>query len=268
MKRLAWLTDIHLNFLSPPAVDDFLRTLADTKADGFAITGDIAEGPDVVEHLEAIAESVKRPVYFVLGNHDFYRGSIAGVREKVRDLCAAVPNLHWMTDDGVIPLTENACLVGVDGWGDGRVGDYDGSTVMLNDWDLIEEFDGLKESKFERLKKLNALGDDSADRLRLLLPEALTGFRHVVALTHVPPFREACWHDGKVSGEDWLPHFTCKAVGDVMAVAMAGAPDRDMTVLCGHTHGGGEVEMLPNLHVLTGGAEYRHPVIQHVLEVD
>jgi hypothetical protein len=29
-----------------------------------------------------------------------------------------------------------------------------------------------------------------------------------------------------------------------------------MVVLCGHTHGSGELEVLPNLRVLTGGSKY------------
>lgn len=37
---------------------------------------------------------------------------------------------------------------------------------------------------------------------------------------HVPPFREASWHQGRISDDDWLPHFTCKAVGDVLREAM------------------------------------------------
>ena len=49
--------------------------------------------------------------------------------------------------------------------------------------------------------------------------------------------------------------------------AMAAAPDHQMTVLCGHTHGGGEAQVLPNLRVLTGDARYGQPVIQRVLEV-
>jgi Icc protein len=57
-------------------------------------------------------------------------------------------------------------------------------------------------------------------------------------------------------------------VGDVLAEAMAAHPDRNMTVLCGHTHGAGEAEMLPNLRVLTGGAVYGMPRIQRVLDVE
>jgi hypothetical protein len=42
---------------------------------------------------------------------------------------------------------------------------------------------------------------------------------------------------------------------------------KQMTVICGHTHGAGEAQILPNLRVLTGGAEYGNPVKQRVLEV-
>jgi 3',5'-cyclic AMP phosphodiesterase CpdA len=242
--------------------------LAETGADAFVISGDIGEADDVIEYLEAIAEKVRRPVYFVLGNHDFYNGSIAGVREKVRAICAATPNLHYLPDAGVVPLTDDACIVGHDGWGDGRLGDYHASEVMLNDFGLIEEFGGFDEDPSERLAKLHALGDEAAAHFRAVLPDALSRFRHVIAVTHVPPFREACWHAGKVSGDDWLPFFSCKAVGDSLVEAMTAGPDRKMTVLCGHTHGSGEAQILPNLCVQTGGAKYGQPAIQRVIAAE
>ncbi len=265
--KLAWLTDIHLNFLRPAALEAFLVMLADTEADAFVITGDIGEAHDVARHLNAIDNAAQRPVYFVLGNHDFYRGSIAEVRKTAQQLCAGCPNLHWMPDAGVIPLTAETCLVGHDGWGDGRLGDYFGTDVLLNDFGLIGEFGGFEETKEERLAKMHALGDEAAAYLRTVLPDALARFRHVIVATHVPPFRESCWHEGQVSNDDWLPFFTCKAVGDMLAEAMAAAPERTMTVLCGHTHGGGEAEILLNLRVLTGGARYGSPEVQRVIEI-
>lgn len=264
MKRLAWLTDIHLNFLRKAGLNAFFASLPE--ADALVITGDIGEAHDVTAHLRAFGE--RGPTYFVLGNHDFYRGSIWGVRDQVRELCRDVPNLVWMPDGGGVPITDLTCLVGHDGWGDGRLGDYHGSDVMLNDFGLIEEFGGFYEDPGERLAKLHALGDEAATHLRAVLPEPLERFRHVIVLTHVPPFRESCWHEGKVSADKWLPFFTCKAVGDVLREAMSAAPDRQMTVLCGHTHGSGEVQILPNLRVLTGGAVYGKPCVQRVLEVE
>lgn len=266
--KLAWLTDIHLNFLRPTALEAFLASLTDTEADAFLLGGDIGEAHNVAGFLSRIGAGGQRPVYFVLGNHDFYRGTIAGVRGKLRQLCTALPSLRYLPYAGFVPLTADTCLVGHDGWGDGRLGDYHGADVMLNDFGLIGEFGGFHEPKPERLAKLHALGDEAAEHFRAVLPNALARFRHVVVLTHVPPFREACWHEGKVSDDNWLPFFTCRAVGDVLREAMQAAPDRKMTVLCGHTHGSGEADILPNLRVLTGGAVYGNPHVQRVIEVE
>jgi hypothetical protein len=46
---------------------------------------------------------------------------------------------------------------------------------------------------------------------------------------------------------------------------MIAHPDARMTVLCGHTHGAGVVDVLPNLRVVTGGADYGAPALQDVL---
>ena len=39
-----------------------------------------------------------------------------------------------------------------------------------------------------------------------------------------------------------------------------------MTVLSGHTHGGGRAQILENLTVLTGAAAYGEPAVQEVFE--
>ncbi len=56
------------------------------------------------------------------------------------------------------------------------------------------------------------------------------------------------------------------AGGDVLRDTMESYPDKRMTVLCGHTHGGGVIQVSPNLKVITGEAEYRHPDVQRVFE--
>jgi hypothetical protein len=57
-------------------------------------------------------------------------------------------------------------------------------------------------------------------------------------------------------------------VGDVLVESMTAAPNRKMTVLCGHTHGGGEAQIMPNLRVQTGGARYGQPAVQEVFVVE
>lgn len=265
MKRLIWITDIHLNFLSLAEVKSFCDQVISAQSEAVLVGGDIGEAADVESYLQLLAIQLRRPLYFVLGNHDFYRGSIRQVRKMATGLTRESRWLRYLPDCGVVKLTDSACLVGHDGWGDGRIGDYAGSNVMLNDYLLIRELAGL--DRTARLRQLNALGDEAAAYLQGVLPEALTVFHHVVVLLHVPPFKEACWHQGRISDEDWLPHFTCQAVGDVLLDAMQKHPDRQMTVLCGHTHGAGEARILPNLYVKTGGAEYGNPSLQDVLIV-
>jgi 3',5'-cyclic-AMP phosphodiesterase len=265
MKRLAWVTDPHLNFVQREQRAQHYESVAATHPDAVLLTGDVGEAPDVCLFLNELDGHLAVPIYFVLGNHDFYRGRIDGVRQRVSALCQVVPNLQWMNVAGVVALTETIGLLGHDGWGDARLGDPWGSQVFLNDWALIGDFLGLELP--ERIAKLNALGDEAAAHFRTVLPDALARYRELLVLTHVPPFREACWHQGGISADDWLPHFSCKAVGDALASVMQAHPDRRMTVLCGHTHSPGEAQILPNLRVLTGGARYGSPAVARVLEV-
>ena len=113
---------------------------------------------------------------------------------------------------------------------------------------------------------LEGLGDEAARRIEGLLPEALARRRQVLVLTHVPPFREACWHANAISDDRWLPHFSCQAMGRVSKPRCRHG-DREMLVLCGHTHSNGTARILQNLQVLTGEAQYAHPAVERVFEV-
>ena len=109
---------------------------------------------------------------------------------------------------------------------------------------------------------LNWLGDECAMVLEPQLHEAAALFPEVLVLTHVPPFPEAAWHEGRPSGDDFLPFFSCKAVGDLLLGAAAAHPRVEFTVYCGHTHGGGVTQPAENLTVHTGAAEYGKPTHQ------
>jgi hypothetical protein len=216
----------------------------------------------------------------VLGNHDYYGSSLASVRERVRRLHESNPETIWLPAARIVPLSDRTALVGHGGWADARLGDYARSDVLLNDYVIIDEFADLlsgppiaagvllhEAAREARRRLLNRLGDEAAAHLDDVLPEAFRDHEQVVLATHVPPFREACWYRGKPSDDDWLPHFSCRAAGDVMRRVMEDRPDRRLLVLCGHTHGSGEVEVRPNLRVVTGGATYGRPALQQVLEV-
>lgn len=258
--RLLWATDVHLNFLDRAARAHFARTLATSSPDACVLTGDISEAPVLATHLRELADALQIPVYFVLGNHDFYRGSVHALRDEMRALTSRSAHLRWLPAVGVVPLTREVALVGHDGWADGRAGDYWGSTVRLNDDLLIDELRvadrGVLRATLERY------GDEAASYLTEVAQRALETHARVYVATHVPPFREACWHEGAISSDAWLPRFTCVAVGEALRDVMrACGEDRAMNVLCGHTHSPGVVRPLANLVVHTGGAKYGAPAL-------
>ena len=209
-----------------------------------------------------LAGAVAGPIWFVLGNHDFYGSSVETVRERMRDLTRRHPTLAWLPARGVVRLGDEIALLGHDGWGDARLGDFASSRVALSDFFLIDDLIGSHGA--ELAARLHALGDEAGAYLREAAADALAWARQLVVAIHVPSFRESCWHEGHISDDDWLPFFTCAAAGESLRDAMAARPDASMTVLCGHTHSGGDAAILPNLRVLTGAADYGAPVVRVV----
>ena len=144
--------------------------------------------------------------------------------------------------------------------------------MILNDHLLIAElaacWNGLEVNKEKLRPILMTLADEAARHFQNVLETAVSQYPNVIAVTHVPPFREAAWYQGKPSNDDFLPYFASKDVGDVMQKVMQAHPKAKLMVLCGHTHGGGEIQVLENLRVLTGEAQYGKPRISRTLAVE
>jgi 3',5'-cyclic AMP phosphodiesterase CpdA len=220
--RLAWATDIHLNFLTGMDRRRFLEPVRG-QADALVVTGDIAESNSLGEILRQMMAVLDMPIYFVLGNHDFYRGSVVGTRSALAEMISGSEHLVYLSQTDVVELAPSTALVGHDGWADARLGDFDGSEVILNDFLLIDELrhwrDQYTLDKPSLRQALQALGDGAAAHLKGVLPAAAEKYPHVIVASHVPPFREATWYQGRPSADDYLPFFSCKAVGDVLLEA-------------------------------------------------
>ncbi len=267
MPRIAWSTDIHLNFLGTQQIEVFLQSVKTQSPDIYIISGDIGEARSIYDYLRRIADTLAIPIYFVLGNHDFYHGGIQHVRMGIIKLIQEVENLHWLNAETVVELTKDVGLLGHDGWGDGRYGDFFNSSVMLNDYVMIQDLTNIPHDV--RLEKLHKLGDEAGKHIRKVLPLACKQYKRVYVMMHAPPFQESCWHEGESATDDspYLPHFTCKAMGDALLEIVPKFPDCEVTVLCGHTHGSGTYQALPNLLVITGGAEYTKPTVNRVFDL-
>jgi predicted phosphohydrolase len=264
--QIAWLTDLHLNFVKDKSqVQSFLASVAAGEPDAVLIGGDIAPAKHLVKFLSFIDQVLQRPVYFVLGNHDYYYSSTKKVRGAVAQLCEQRTNLHYLTQTSeVIALGRRTALVGHDGWADARAGDYDDSQ-MINDYLCIADLVNLEPAK--RKARLQELGDEAATHVGEVLPGALRRYEHVLVLTHVPPFPECCFHKGKLLDAKWTPHYCCQALGEAVVAAAARRPRHRVTVLAGHLHSEGQYNPAANVSVLVAGAEYGHPAVARVFHL-
>jgi predicted MPP superfamily phosphohydrolase len=248
MNKIAWATDIHLDRLLERDYLEYKEYLQELNPECLVISGDIAEGEFVCKALKDFDDSFSFPIYFVLGNHDFYFSSFAETEKNVRDLVKKSANLCWLSEKGIVQLNDSTALIGIEGWGDGRNGTLNLSEGSTRDVLSIADYKGLTREEIGEL--LETKGDKYAEMLRPFLLEAVENYQNVILVTHVPPFVEACFDRSlRIIGEFKQPFYICKAIGDMLLEVMTANPECRMTVLSGHTHEKADVKILENLRV-------------------
>lgn len=258
---IGWITDPHLSFIpDQKALGSSLREDFPNVTE-WLITGDIGESYSVIACLSKLQQGLERPVYFVVGNHDYYNSSFDDVDEE---LSAPRAGLYWIRKAGPIDFG-NCCLVGNSGWYDAKYGNSR-SRIVLNDFLLINDLslpyqynkDLFLQTIVERAKLL-------AYELGEQLKQAVEAYDKIIIATHVPPYMETCWHEGKISDRDWLPWFTSKATGDIIDRFVENYPNKKFMTLCGHVHSKGIYYHRDNSIVYTGAAEYYNPKVNGLI---
>ena len=259
MKTYAWMSDTHFNFVQEDFFAQLCKEIRKSSAEAIFLTGDIAESVDVEHHLRCLTAQTHLPVYFVLGNHDYYRGSIVEVNQKIQKLHDEEEKLFWMDACPPIWLKEDTALVGVGGWGDARAGDFMNTPIRLNDHRLIAELTGIERAELKG--RLESLGREMAIKLKKKL-QACTQAQKIWVLTHVPPFVDSCWHEGNLADNHWSPDFVCVSVGESLKEFALEHHHISIQVMCGHGHSRGVAHITPNLSIHTAAAEYRKPRVE------
>jgi len=280
MANYAWCTDIHLDHLrNEDEIVKFAETLIEKDPTGIFITGDISEAYDIVYHLSILERVTQRPIYFVLGNHDYYQGDIASVRKSMNEMMNMSSFLVYMSQRPYVVLSPKTALVGHDCWYDAQHGTPIPSRFLMSDWFLIKDF-----VKFSGGKSFIYMNRDVADAKGLIqharslaqegvnhiasgIKAAAVRHENIVILTHYPPFKESHIFEEKLGDEISQPWFTNKLLGDTLLSAAKTYPNVNFTVLAGHTHGEYEGNPLPNLTVQVGAAEYGKPKLSKLIEI-
>ena len=261
--KLLWLSDTHLNFLTEKQRNHYYTDVASRNADHILITGDIAESHNVVQFVTEMEFHTGKPVHFVLGNHDFYGSSIKKTRDSVK-------RLNYLRRNAGTPLSSTTILIGVDGWGDCRNGDYENSRLTMSDWLYIDELRTSYAKSSVTLKQaLQKIADTDARLLAKRVTSAIkNGFKRIIIATHVPPFENACLYAGRKSTPDGLCFFSSQILGTAIEPIAKQNPDIDFLWLCGHTHSKVVLHVRDNLEVRVAHSEYYYPTVAGVIEYD
>ncbi|MCP5547773.1 MAG: metallophosphoesterase [Akkermansiaceae bacterium] len=266
-RELLWLSDIHLDRVDDDTKLEFLDQLRGVRYDALLLTGDISNAKQLVGHLTDISFACDdRPVFFLLGNHDYFFGSMPEVERAVADLCQRHENLVPLGRGEVIQLSPNTALVGHRGWYDGRAGFGVKTHVISPDRKWISDFRRLGRRAF--FNRLGELGEASVDYFRSVLPKALDQYRNVLVGTHVPPFYQSLKFGGRHCRWERQPYFANCAAGKAIIGIARDYPGRKITVHAGHCHSATEAAISTNLTIRVAGAKPGQPAFHDIVIVD
>lgn len=253
--KYLWYTDTHLDKISPWTKWKFIHNVAKEYSNGIFLTGDISNGINTCKDLARLANAVGCNIYFVLGNHDYHWSSIARTHDNIRKLCQKHHNLIWMTEAGVVHLSDEVCLIGTEGWYDAEEGKPEYLQFTFDRF-FIDDFRHLS-SMGDRVKIWRSLAEQSAHDVVDKIEKAIEQkYKTIYLLTHFPPWKEATRDVGTFMEKFWLPYNTNLRLGRAIETAMLEHKRRHITVFCGHIHTDAWIHVARNIECKVNRAKY------------
>lgn len=238
------LTDTHLNTLNSVELNQFLEELNSLSLEALFITGDISNGKNLEAHLALIYEHLRIPIYFVLGNHDYYGKSFGYFHSDHR-------KIKYLEESEYPELFDNFALVGTDGWYDSYWQVPVIPLVYLLDWLSIKNIRKHYRTT-DLVKFFREFAWNKTEVLRPKLEAALLERDQVVVLTHFPPIfveGSSLW-----TNAFWKPYDVNNSMRDLLLQMGTKYPNKRILVLCGHTHEPSVTNLLPNVQIIIGHA--------------
>lgn len=277
MFKLVLCSDIHLNFLNLDKVTKFAEKIFHAGPDAVLITGDISEANQLGAHLRILLAVIDKPLYFVLGNHDYWYGSFQKTDDEMKALAKEDSRFVYLANSEPILLSNKTALVGVDGWYDAGYGNWKVGGLFMNDWVRIEDFasgqtpsmyGGSSHSKGEYISISRRKAAADAQLGEKLLLDAFSKRDHVIFATHVPPWPDVARYRGRPTDTDALPYYTSKTMGNMLEDVAKQLPiEKSLTVFCGHTHDKARHRVSHNLEVFCSPADYGNPGISEIISI-
>lgn len=176
--QIASMSDIHLEFGVP------IPRAAQINADILILSGDITTLPRI-DRLKTLLAGWEKPVLYVLGNHEYYHGSLpmAAIRDQFRDYCAAeLPQLQILDNQSI--TIDGVQFFGGTMWTDFGAGN---AIAMITAHQKLNDFRHIHSRNQRRLtpEETRAFHQQFKLALQLWLETPLSGPR--VVITHHSP---------------------------------------------------------------------------------
>jgi predicted phosphohydrolase len=249
------------------------------------LSGDISTSSRLITHLAMLEKALQKPIYFTLGNHDFWDSSFEKVDKQMREVNNMSTFLKYLPATPYVSLSNSTAMVGANGWYDAIYGEPSLNFLMM-DWIRIYDYQELlvgSPQNWENSarqkpctdKHLAALIDKSREFSSAAAHQVARGIksakrnslRNVIVVTHVPPFEITCAHKNHDTDPKILPWYSSKLMSDVLLQASEQLPDMKFTILSGHTHTYKREKIKDNLIAVVGRGEYSNPLVSDIITV-
>jgi len=280
--------DIHLDHVKDSVNGSKIKRVARDMSkglDALILCGDLSVGHLLEAHMKAFQEGSSCPVYFVLGNHDFWCLDEESVWATAKSLPGALDFA------GVVELSKDTCLVGVTGWYDTRAGSLIENTILMPELSLASMYEGLAPDKlcinpwertpsqrkysyslsFEKKLRAAAVSRAFADTQTISFYKRLSeasskDYKTIVIATHFPPWESVSLSpNGPESSKEWLPWSCNINLGYTIESVAEENLKKQFIVLSGHTHNQNTAQIASNLKAISGKAKYKMPKLAHTL---
>ncbi len=261
--RTAFCSDIHLNFIGKNEIIFFADKINKTNCDIVLISGDIAEANSLQPCLNLLSQSLNnKKIYYVCGNHDFYRSSI----KETIDNCKSFSNdnINFLDNSGV-KLTADVALIGQNIFYDLSVGNPNGD-FDIADFQYIKELKPLMYTR-QRIAYFQERALKDAVELQILVDNAvIDGCKKIIYMAHPPLDEDLSLYGERKSPSFSIGYFCNKIVGDKLKEIADQYPQIEFVALTGHSHYRASYDV-DNLKMYVAGAQYYSPEIEMIIDL-
>lgn len=257
--KIAFCSDLHLNFIPKNEIINFANKITDTGCDILLISGDIAESQSLDECLSLLANTFCKPIYYVLGNHCYYKSSI----KDTINYCNKYLNTGYLNfmDNRIVKINNEITLIGQNIFYDLSVGNLTGD-FDIADFDQIKDFKPLMYPK-QRLDYFQNKAREDAINLHNLIEEAVNYSKKIIYLAHPPLDEDISFYGDRKSPSYSIGYFCNKIVGDKLKEMASKYLNIDFLALTGHSHYRASYEV-DNLKMYVAAAKYYEPNIEKI----